>query len=76
MNNNTVIQDVEVLELIRLISKRNKRLQAKLLQEIELHIPKDSKEYQEFRKFLLDELNGFTRYIVKELFGDIEVLIR
>jgi hypothetical protein len=76
MNNNAVIQDVEVLELIRLISKRNKRLQAKLLQELELHFPKDSQEYQEFRKFILDELNGYTRYIVKELFGDIEILIR
>ena len=71
----TVIQDLDVLDIIKAISKRNKRLQAKLLQALETSMNKNSPEYQEIRKFILDELNGYTRFIVKELFGDIEFLI-
>lgn len=72
----TVIQDLEVLDIIKAISKRNKRLQAKLLQTLEASMNKNSTEYQEVRKIILDELNGYTRFIVKELFGDIEFLIK
>jgi hypothetical protein len=72
----TVIQDLEVLDIIKAISKRNKRLQAKLLQALELCLDKNTSEYQELRKFVLDELNSYTRFIVKELFGDIEFLIK
>ena len=71
-----VIQDVDILEVIKSIAKRNKRTQARLLQEAEKVMNKNTSEYQEYRKFLLDELNSYTRFIVKELFGDIEFLIR
>ena len=71
-----VIQDVDILEVIKSIAKRNKRTQARLLQEAEKVMNKNTPEYQEYRKFLLDELNSYTRFIVKELFGDIEFLIR
>lgn len=70
-----IFQEVEVLRLIRIIGKRNKAAQAKILQKLELIID-DPKEYAEIRKFILDELNELTRAYIKATFGDIEFLIR
>jgi shikimate kinase len=73
---NTTIQDLDIFEVIRSISRRNKRTQAKLLQEIEMLLDKRTPEYALLRKFILDELNSYTRFVVKEIFGDIEFLIK
>ena len=70
-----IVQEVDPLEVIRDIGKKNKRLQAKLLQRIELHIDRNSPEYADLRKFILDETSGFTRSILKDIFGDIEFLL-
>jgi hypothetical protein len=72
---NKVIQEIDPLEVIRDIGKKNKRLQAKLLQRIELHVNRTDAEYPELRKFILDETSGFTRSILKDIFGDIEFLL-
>lgn len=71
----TVVQEVDVLELIKTIGRKNKVTQAKILQRLEMVIT-DPKEYQETRKFILDELNNLTRQFVKATFGDIEFLIK
>lgn len=71
----TVVQEVDVLELIRIIGRKNKVAQAKILQKLETVIV-DPQEYQEIRKFILDELNNLTRQYVKATFGDIEFLIK
>jgi hypothetical protein len=71
----TVVQEVDVLELIRIIGRKNKVAQAKILQRLETVIT-DPQEYQEIRKFILDELNNLTRQYVKATFGDIEFLIK
>jgi hypothetical protein len=70
-----VFQEVDVLELIRRIGKDNKVAQAKILQKLETVIT-DQQDYQEVRKFILDELNNLTRRYVKATFGDIEFLIK
>ena len=71
----TIIQEVDVIKVIVRIGKRNKRTQAEILQKLETVI-KDKEEYMEVRKFILDELNDLTRAFVKEIFGDIEFLIK
>jgi hypothetical protein len=70
-----VVQEVDILSIIRDVGKRNKKLQAKLLQEIEKNVDKNSLEFDELRKFVLDEVNGYTRSIMRDIFGDIEFMI-
>jgi len=76
MSNNGVIQEVDVLEIIRNVGKRNKRLQAVLLSAIEETVGKNTPEFSKFRKLILDETNGFTRAVVRDVFGDIEYMLR
>jgi hypothetical protein len=70
-----IFQEVNIISLIKVIGKKNKISQAKILQELERSIP-DPEEYKRLRKFILDELNNLTRAFVKETFGDIEFLIK
>jgi len=70
-----LFQEVDVLNIIRKIGRKNKVAQAKILQKLESVIP-DREEYAEVRKFVLDELNGLTRAVVKDIFGDVEFLIK
>jgi hypothetical protein len=63
------------LEIVRIVSRKNKKLQAVLLQEIEKYYSQDTPEYQELRKVVLDETSGFARAVIRQIFGDIEVLI-
>lgn len=75
MGNGALVQEVDVIGLIRIIGRKNKAAQAKILQKLETVIT-DKEQYSEVRKFILDELNGLTRAYVKETFGDIEFLIK
>lgn len=68
-----IIQEIDILELIRDIGTKNKVLQAKVLQELEKYVT-DPIKFQELRKFILDEQNSYTRSIVRLIFGDIEYL--
>lgn len=70
-----LIQEVDVIKLIKEISSKNKVVQAKLLQRLETVVD-DPAEYAELRKFVLDELNGLTRAFVKSTFGNLEFLIK
>ena len=75
-NDDRIFQEVNVLSVIRQIGTLNKRTQARILQRVELSLDKDSKDYQELRKFILDEINGYTRSVVREIFGDIEYMMK
>ena len=75
MTQTKAIQEVNILDVIKSVGAKNKRLQAKLLQDIEKHLDKRSEEYDELRKFILDEINGYTRSIMRDIFGDIEYMI-
>lgn len=70
-----LVQEVDVFSLLKVIGTRNKVVQAKLLQKLE-QVIQDPEDYAEVRKFVLDELNGLTRAFVKEVFGNIEYLIK
>jgi len=73
-NHTSAIQEVDIIDVIRSVGKRNKKLQAILLQEIERHVT-DPDEYERVRKFTLDEINNYTRSIMRDIFGDIEYMI-
>lgn len=70
------IQEVDIIEVIRSVGRKNKKLQAKLLQEVEKHVEKNSDEYEILRKFMLDEINGYTRAVMRDIFGDIEYMMK
>lgn len=70
-----VSKEINVLIVIKNIGKKNKQLQAKLLQELEKYMEKDSPDYEELRKYILDEVNGYTRSVVREIFGPIEFMM-
>lgn len=73
MNDNAIVQQVDILDILRSIGKQKKKLQAILLQELETVLPKSSPEYGKMRKVVLDETSDYARTVVKCLFGDIEV---
>lgn len=76
MTHSNAVQEVDIIDVIKSVGKRNKKLQAKLLQEIEIYVDKDSSEFDELRKYILDEVNGYTRSIIRDIFGDIEFMIK
>lgn len=71
-----VFKEVDVLDVIRNIGKKNKQTQAKLMQELEKYVDKNTPEFDALRKFVLDEINSYTRSVVRTVFGDIEYLIK
>lgn len=70
-----LVQEVNTTMLVSSISKKNKKLQAILLQRLELIVDKNSPEYEEYRKVILDETNNLTRAIVRQIFGNVDALI-
>jgi len=75
MEQNRVISELNVLDVVKYIGRKNKRLQAILLQKFEEALGQDNKNYPEIRKFILDEVNNYTRAVVRQIFGDVEFLI-
>lgn len=71
-----VIQEISILDVIKYVGKKNKKLQAILLQEIEKYIEKDSEAYTELRKVILDETSNFSRAVIRQIFGEIDGLIK
>lgn len=76
MNDAKVFQEVDALHVVKKIGTSSKRAQAKILQRLEISIDKNSDDYLEIRKLILDELNNLNRSVVREIFGDIEYLIK
>ena len=76
MEETKVFQEIDALQVIKKIGTSSKRAQAKILQKLEQSMDKDSFEYSEIRKLILDELNSLNRSVVREIFGDIEYLIK
>ena len=74
--NGMVAQEVNLLQVIKKVARRNKSLQARLLQNIETHFDRNTDEYGNLRKFILDEINGYTRAILRDIFGDVEFLMK
>lgn len=72
----TVIQEMDTLALVKGIEKKNKKMQAILLQKLESIVDKNSEEYESFRKVILDESNNYSRAIVRLVFGDIDFMVK
>jgi len=70
---NTIVQQVDVLEILTSVGKKKRKLQAILLQELETIVPKSTPEYGKMRKVILDETSDYARSVVRSIFGDIEV---
>ena len=72
-----IIQAVDLLTVIGYIDKKNKKLQAILLQNVEKNFGKGSQEYIQLRKIILDETSDFARSVVRKIFGDdMEYLVK
>ena len=64
------IQGVDIIDLIVDVGQKNKKFAAQTLQEIELVVDKDSAEYKQIRKIVLDCFNNYTRSIMRSVFGN------
>lgn len=71
-----IYEQVDVFDAIRIVGSKNKRLQAKLLQQLETIMDRNDPRFEDARKYILDEVNGYTRSVIKTIFGDIEYMIR
>lgn len=76
MNEHKAVQEVDIIDVIRSVGRKNKKTQARILQELENHLDKTSPEFDQLRKFILDEINGYTRSVMRDIFGDIEFMIK
>lgn len=65
-----VIQGLDLMDVVYFVQKKNKKFQAILLQDVENVLNKDSEEYREVRKLVLDSYNAYTRSILRVIFGN------
>jgi len=66
------ITGVDVLDVIKLTGSLGKKHQAITLAGIEEIIDKDTEEYQQIRKIVLDNFNNYTRAVLGVVFGEID----
>ncbi len=69
MSKGEIIQGLDVLDIINIVGKKNKKYQAIILQDIEEILDKDSDEYKIIRKIILDSYNSYTRSVLRAIFG-------
>ena len=65
-----IIEGLNVLEIVKFLSNKNKKYLAITLNNIEDVLDPNSEDYKLIRKEVLDGFNEFTRAIVDVLFGD------
>jgi hypothetical protein len=69
-----IIQGFDLMDMVGNIHIKTKKHQATLLAKIEpLITDVQSPFYQSLRKIILDSTNDFTREIVRDIFGDVDV---
>ena len=68
-----VIRGFDILDISKFIIRLNKKHQASILSSLEIILRRDSREFFEIRKLILDSTNDFTRSIIKFIFGDIDI---
>jgi hypothetical protein len=64
-----IIQNLDLVDIVGFINRKNKKFQASMLQEAETILGKDSSEFVQMRHVVLDGLNEYTRLILKAIFG-------
>ena len=70
-----IIQGLDIIDVIRFNTKKNKRYQAEFLQELEGILDRNSQEFKDIRKLYLDISNDLMRSTFRSIFGDIEYLV-
>lgn len=71
-NRGVILQGVDVLDLVKLAKRKNKKTQATVLSNLERIVDPNSDDYTKIRKLFLDAMNDYERIIIKTVFGDIE----
>jgi hypothetical protein len=66
---NKIIEGLDVLDIVSIIDKKSRAYQAIILQEVEGVIPKNSPEFSKVRKIVLDNMNEYTRSMLRAVFG-------
>jgi uncharacterized protein YehS (DUF1456 family) len=70
-----VIEGLDVIDVVRYISRKKDKFIAIVLADLEEVMEKDSNEYKFVRKLFLDGFNDYTRSVMRTLFGNVEGLI-
>jgi phage-related tail protein len=73
MSNKITINGLDAEEILKFLSKKNRRYQAMQLDDIEIILGK-TEEFSKVRKIILDYTNEYTRSVAKLFLGDIEGL--
>lgn len=67
-----VIQSLDLIDVLTIVGRRNRKYQAIVLNELETILDKNSREFSLVRKLFLDSFNDYTRSVLRIIFGDIE----
>jgi hypothetical protein len=68
-----IIQGLDVLDVISLVSNKGKRFLASGLDDIERIQGLTPDQFKLIRKIFLDTINDLIRSILRVLFGDVEI---
>ncbi len=74
MEPEVIIEGLDVIDVVRYITRKKDKFLAIALAELEETMEKDSNEYKYVRKVFLDAFNDYTRSILRTIFGNIEGL--
>lgn len=66
----TVIVGLDPIDIYFFINRKSKKYQAVLLHDIEEILGKNSEEFPQIRKLVLDSYGNYTRSIQRIVFGD------
>lgn len=66
------IEGLDVIDVIKYITKKRNKFLAIVLADIETVVKKDSTEYRTIRKAILDGMNDYTRSLMRVIFGNVE----
>ncbi len=74
MEPEVIIEGLDVIDVVRFITRKKDKFLAIALAELEDTMDKESNEYKFVRKVFLDAFNDYTRSILRAFFGNIEGL--
>lgn len=75
MTGEIIIEGLDLVDALTMISAKKDKFVAIMLSDVELMFPKNSKEFKYIRKVILDGMNDYTRSYLRILFGDVEGLV-
>ncbi len=68
-----VIQGLDLIDIISIVDKKKRKYLALILQDLEGILGVNSEEFKKVRKVILDNVNSYTRSLVRALLGDVEI---